>query len=330
MSLSDDYRDIHATVVLGSIAPRRQIAVAGSDRAAYLHGLLTNDILSLGPGQGCYAAWLTPQGRMLTDMEVLESGDLILLDVPEATADSTLARLDEFLFSEDVRLESLAGRLTSVWVHGPQAALTLGAAVKGSDMTTWGDHQLGKATFEDQGIVVARLDQLLVPGYCVYVDPSYRSALEGALVLAGARMVGAEALEAARIEAGHPLFGIDMTEDTIPLEAGIEDRAISFSKGCYVGQEVIIRVLHRGHGRVAKKLAGLGIEGPPPAHGDRVLSGDREIGYVTSAACSPSRGTIALAYVHRDFLEPGTKVQVRSGGALLAATVQGRRAAATS
>jgi folate-binding protein YgfZ len=118
--------------------------------------------------------------------------------------------------------------------------------------------------------------------------------------------------EAVRIEAGVPLFGRDMDQETIPLEAGIESRAISFSKGCYVGQEVIIRVLHRGHGRVARKLVGLTLDGDEiPAPGAAVRSGDREIGSVTSSTPSPAKHRpIALAYLHRDFLAPGTNVTV--------------------
>ena len=120
-----------------------------------------------------------------------------------------------------------------------------------------------------------------------------------------------------RVEAGHPVFGIDMDEDTIPLEAGIEDRAISLTKGCYVGQEIIIRVLHRGHGRVAKHLSGLTFEphATVPARGDVVRSGERQIGVVTSATYSAALGRpIAIGYVHRDFAEPSTSVVVVSGG----------------
>ena len=133
-----------------------------------------------------------------------------------------------------------------------------------------------------------------------------------ALDAAGAIELDQATAEAIRIESGVPLFGRDMDEETIPLEAGIESRAISFSKGCYVGQEVIIRVLHRGHGRVARKLVGLTLDGDQiPAAEDAVRSGDREIGRVTSSTASPARQRpIALAYVHRDFLEPGTQVTV--------------------
>src|SRR4051812_37303642 len=117
MTVYDDYQAIRAGAALGSIAPRRQIAMAGADRASFLQGLLTNDIQALTPGSGCYAAWLSPQGRMLTDLHVLESGSLLLLDLPEAELEATLQRLDQFLFSEDVRIESLAGSLTGVWLH---------------------------------------------------------------------------------------------------------------------------------------------------------------------------------------------------------------------
>jgi folate-binding protein YgfZ len=123
------------------------------------------------------------------------------------------------------------------------------------------------------------------------------------------------------VESGMPLFGRDMDEETIPLEAGIESRAISFTKGCYVGQEVIIRVLHRGHGRVARRLVGLTLDGDRvPEAGAAIRSGDREIGHVTSSSASPAlQRPIALAYLHRDFLEPGTAVTVGDQNATVAA-----------
>ena len=132
------------------------------------------------------------------------------------------------------------------------------------------------------------------------------------LIDAGAVEVDPATADAIRIESGVPLFHRDMDEETIPLEAGIESRAISFSKGCYVGQEVIIRVLHRGHGRVARRLLGLRFGGDrvPPA-GASIRAGDREIGEVTSGTWSPAlQRPIGLGYVHRDFVEPGTKVTV--------------------
>ena len=321
MSLSDDYRAIHEGAALGTIAARGQIAVAGADRAGYLQGLLTNDIAALTPGSGCYAAWLTPQGRMLTDMHVLESGDLILLDVPSDQLVPTIERLDQFLFSEDVQLASLAADLTSVWTHGPAAAAALQQVIRGAEgLGTWPVYGLAKATFADAPVVVARIDQLGVPGFCTYVAPASRASLEEALEAHGACRVGSAALDAARIDAGYPVFGIDMTTDTIPLEAGIDARAISLTKGCYVGQEVIIRVLHRGHGRVARRLVGLRAEGQVAARA-KVMSGAREIGFITSAGTSPVNGHVALGYVHRDFVEPGTQVTVAGDADGIHATV---------
>jgi folate-binding protein YgfZ len=275
---------------------------------------------------------------MITDMHVLQGDGLLLLDVPADLAAPLLQRLDQFLFAEDVQLQSLADALTSVWVHGPRAADVLSDVVSGfsqtdgaADAGRYDNYHHERLTFGDSPIVVARIDQLGVPGFCIYVEPARRDALVDALERAGAITVSQDAIDAARIESGYPVFGVDMTDDTIPLEAGIESRAISFSKGCYVGQEVIIRVLHRGGGRVARKLVALRIEGDADADGRRALggvakiySGDREIGFVTSSADSPRFGTIALGYVHRDFAQPGTAVQVDIAGTRTPATVSDR------
>jgi folate-binding protein YgfZ len=305
--------------------PRARIAVSGRDRATYLQGLLTNDIQALTPGTGCYAAWLTPQGRMLTDLHVMESGDMILLDAPASLASSILQRLDQFIFSEDVQLGDLTSTLQSVSVHGPSAADALESTLTGvRDLSGWTDYRNARAAFADSAVVIARIDQLGVPGFTVYVDGPRAADLVSALAGTGVGEANRDAIEAARIEAGYPLFGVDMDEDTIPLEAGIETRAISFTKGCYVGQEVIIRVLHRGHGRVARKLVGLRIDGDAPSRGSRLFAGDREIGRITSSAVSPTRGGIALGYVHRDFVEPGTRIEAEAAGQRIAATVSSR------
>ena len=310
MTVTADDDALRESAAIGSISPRAQIAVAGPDRASYLQGLLTNDIQALAEGAGCYAAWLSPQGRMLTDMHVLQSSGMILLDVPADQASAVLSRLDQFLFSEDVQIESLAEAMTGVWVHGPKAAVVLERVIHGlAGLADWIDYRHDTATFDGNPVSVARIDQVGVPGYCVFLARASEAQFVAAVTEAGARVVGAEALDAARIEAGYPLFGVDMTDDTIPLEAGIEQRAISFTKGCFVGQEVVIRVLHRGGGRVVKKLVGLKLSGEA-AVGQKILSGEREVGVVTSVATSPKFGVIALGYVHRDFNSPGAGVHV--------------------
>jgi folate-binding protein YgfZ len=322
MAIEQDYRQIVENAAIGELAPTLQLAVAGNDRASFLQGLLTNDIQALSAGGGCYAAWLTPQGRMLTDMHVLESDGMMLLDVPAAQAEATAARLDQFLFSEDVKLGSLAGALTTLWVHGPAAAAALERSLDGaSGLGEWAQYRHRHVGFAGESLVLARIDQLGVPGYCAYLSAGKRAALVTALEAAGARQVGADAIEAARIEAAYPIFGIDMTADTIPLEAGIEPRAISTTKGCYVGQEVIIRVLHRGHGRVARRLVTLKLAGEGVEPRAKVVNGDREVGVVTSVAVSPASGQIALAYVHRDLAVADTRVEVETAAGRVPATV---------
>ena len=334
LSAPADTVAIREGAAIGAISRRSQIAVAGADRATYLQGLLTNDIQALKPGGGCYAAWLSAHGRMLTDMHVLQSEAMILLDVPAEQAAATIARLDQFLFSEDVRLESLEESMTSVWLHGPEAAAVLGRVVSGSstadvvsgfsrtsdvesgfsrtNLLTWSDYQHHTATFDGAPLSVARIDQLGVPGFCVFLARGSEERFTAAAVAHGARVVSSDAINAARIEAGYPVFGADMTDDTIPLEAGIEERAISFTKGCFVGQEVVIRVLHRGGGRVARRLVGLKLASPANP-GSKVSAGGKDgkdIGVITSAATSPTLGPIALGYVHRDFTAAGTNVEV--------------------
>jgi folate-binding protein YgfZ len=308
MTSPDDYAALHENAVIGAIAPRGQIAVAGPDRATFLQGFLTNDTAALSDGRGFYAAWLTPQGRMLCDLHVFESGDMILLDVPAADLIQTAERLEQFHFTEDVQIAVLE-TLRTVWIHGPAAARLLGH----EEYNAWAQYQNARIEFRGVPVVVARIDQLDVPGFVMYADAQHEDEVTRAAAAAGALRATPETLEAARIESGYPVFGVDMTPDTIPLEAGIEDRAISLTKGCYVGQEVIIRVLHRGHGRVVRKLVRLQVEGDAPAANAKLFSGDREIGFITSAAKSPRLGTIALGYLHRDFLAAGTAVDVDLG-----------------
>ena len=322
MSIEDHYRAIREGAAIGAVAERRHIALTGADRAAYLQGLLTNDIQALAAGTGCYSAWLSREGRMLTDMHVLASAGMILLDVPAAELDPTLQRLDQFIFSEDVQVASLAESLGTVWVHGPKAAMVIEGAVHGAaGLAGWDTYR--HEPVGSQGIVAARIDQLGVPGYCLFVEPAAEAQLTAALSAEGATVASADAIDAARVEAGYPVFGVDMTADTIPLEAGLEDRAISFSKGCYVGQEIIIRVLHRGGGRVARKLVGLRLD-RPATRGARVFAGDREVGVITSAAVAPVLGPIALGYLHRDFAAAGTVVDVDTPSGRAAATVTAR------
>ena len=294
---------------------RGRIVVSGTERASYLQGLLTNDIVALKAGQGCYAAYLTAQGRMIADLHVYELGDVMMLTMIGGVKDGVMAKLDQFIFSEDVQLGDVSDTFAQVAIVGPAAATTVASLLGGVSADALGEmaeHGNARGGWAGGAAIVTRITDTGEPGFDLYVERAQAGALIAALQEAGVVELDEPTAEAVRIESGVPLFGRDMNEETIPLEAGIESRAISFSKGCYVGQEVIIRVLHRGHGRVARKLVGLTLDGDQvPDAGAAIRSGDRDVGHVTSSTVSPAlKRSIALAYVQRDFLEPGTKVTV--------------------
>jgi folate-binding protein YgfZ len=302
---------------------RGLIVVSGRDRASYLQGLLTNDVVVLKPGEGCYAAYLTPQGRMIADVYVYELGDLMLLTLPLEQKDLVLAKLDQLIFSEEVQLGDVTDSFFTTAVVGPGSADLLAGILQDFDesLESLPEHGNRRGRFDGQPAIVTRISDTGQSGYDVYVESSQADAFRQALRSGGAAEARPETAEAVRIESGVPKFNRDMDQETIPLEAGIEARAISFSKGCYVGQEVIIRVMHRGHGRVARKLVGLVVddETVPPA-GARVTSEGREIGRVTSGAMSPAlERPIVLAYLHRDFVAPSTIVTVNGAQAKVSA-----------
>jgi folate-binding protein YgfZ len=354
-----------------------RLLVAGADRTSWLQGLLTNDIAALAPGEGCYAALLTPQGRMISDLRVLALDAALLVDVPGVALARVRDRLERFIITEEVALADLTASLGRMAVHGPGAAGALAAAATalGADLpgvepapppdraaglearlAALGEHhhlrlsrppsvrpspaagQVEMPSASDavlvpglfaSDLIVAATRELGLPGFDLYAPPPVLIDVRRALIEAGAVEADAATWHVLRLEAGTPAFGIDMDEDTIPLEAGIEHRAISFTKGCYVGQEIVVRVLHRGHGRVARRLVGLMATGEEPgagrpavAGGDVLAAGGRDVGRVTSAAFSPRLGrSIALGYVHRDLAEPGSLLQARHDGDLVPLTV---------
>ena len=294
---------------------RGRIVVSGADRASYLQGLLTNDIAALTAGTGCYAAYLTAQGRMMADLWVYELGDVILLAMEGAVKDTVLTRLDQFIFSEDVHLGDVTEAFGEVAIVGPNAASIVAEVVPDvsiAALTMMREHDNVRAPRGGQPVIVVRVLDVGEPGFALYAEREVVTSIVADLRRAGVVELDEATADAIRIESGTPRFGRDMNDDTIPLEAGIESRAISFTKGCYIGQEVIIRVLHRGHGRVARRLVGLRIEGSiVPPSGATVQSGEREVGHVTSAAWSPVlKQPIALAYLQRDFVTAGTTVAI--------------------
>ena len=256
---------------------------------------------------------------MIADMHVYELGDVILMTLARQVKDAVLSKLDQFVFSEDVQLGDVTASFAQWAVVGPRAASAIATllGIAKAALDALPEHGNMRAKWRGSPAIVTRTSDAGEPGFDIYVEAAQSDALRNALADARVSPVADEVAETVRIEAGIPAFGHDMDAETIPLEAGIEQRAISFTKGCYVGQEVIVRVVHRGHGRVARKLVGVRLDGERvPAAATKILSGDKEVGHVTSSTWSPALGRpIALAYVHRDFVEPGTKLTVDDAAA---------------
>jgi folate-binding protein YgfZ len=291
---------------------RGRLRVTGGDRVTFLQALVTNDLIALKPHQGAYAAYLTPQGRMITDLHLFIRHDSIVADVPAVLASGLAARLDGLVFAEDVQVTDASAELVQMSVAGGRASALLAAAIGAADAAALAELSVWSQLDIDGGFI-ARTDDADVESYDVVVEASRETALIDALERAGAVPMPTDLAEAIRVHKGRPAFGIDMNTDTIPLEAGLLERAISTSKGCYVGQEIVIRVLHRGGGRVAKRLVKLSI--PRNAGADAVLPGsvlavdDKDVGAITSVAPAlDGNGIVALGYVHRDHAEAGRTV----------------------
>lgn len=281
------------------------LRLSGGDPVEFLHKYVTQEVRRR-PGQGAYGCVLTLKGGLVCDAWLLVGEGEVLALLPPGASEPARAHLRKYALLARVKLEPTAQVVVSVW--GPAAAARC-AAVLGSLPPL--DEELDHAPVEVDGapLRVVRDGAFGAPGYDLLVPAERAPALLDALVAAGARPVGAEAIEQVRVEAGVPLFGVDMDESTIPIEAGLEARAISYTKGCYLGQEVIARIAHRG--RVNRHLRGLRFVGecdvPAP-----LFLGEKEVGQLTSLVRSPRLGgaALGLGLVHRKGLEPGAALRV--------------------
>jgi folate-binding protein YgfZ len=296
---------------------RTSAMATGGDRVTFLHGMLSNDVKSLREGQGLYAAMLTQSGKVVADARVYAEADRIALDAFAWSMDDLLASLEHHLVADDVELTRPADDVPLLGVEGPFARAALAEALGAVELPGQ-PFAHAPVAFQGRSIRVACASELGGEGFLVRGDPALALPLFDACREAGAMPIGTTALDVLRVEQGVPWPKVDMDENVLIMEAGL-DRAISFTKGCYLGQEVVERVAARG--RVNRKLIGLVIEGDTlPAHGAAVRSGGSEAGIVTSAVRSFAVGhPIALAIVHRKFLEPPARFDVEVAGGPAAA-----------
>ncbi len=302
------------------LADRAALEVTGPDSMEWLQGMLSNDVQRLSAGTGVPAAVLNIQGKILADVCVLRTENAFLMILDEPLAPGVVEHLNRYLIADEVEIADLSGEFSVASIQGPRAAGAL-ADVLGLDAPPAA--KLSHAQVERAGgrLRVLRTSHTGEPGFDLIVPEDLLQGMVEAPASRAIPWIGLDAQETLRIEAGIPRYGIDMDADTLLLETCLEN-AVSFTKGCYLGQETVERIHSRGH--VNRKLTGFKIErAQVPDAGDSVLDGDRTIGRLTSAVASPRFGCpIALGYLHRDYLEPGTVVAVQHDGRTVRATVQ--------
>ena len=295
------------------------LRAVGRDRVRYLHNMLSNDIKALKPGTGCYATLLTRQGQIQSDLHVYAFAEELLLECPVAGTQPLLENLNRFIVGDVVTIENLTDTLCILSLQGPLAREKMEVTV---ESPLAGMAALDHRTFERSSgaWIVARRDRTGCDGYDLWLPREDAPVVWSQWVSAGIRAVGHTALNWLRTEAGIPWYGVDMTDRNLPMEMGL-DKAISMTKGCYRGQEIVARVIHRGH--LDRKLAGVAVESAEvPAAGAEVRADDTRIGTVTSAILSPRLGRpLALCILKTAYLQAGTRVEVAWGNANCSAQV---------
>jgi glycine cleavage system T protein (aminomethyltransferase) len=295
------------------------LEVTGRDRAAFLHAMLSNDVKSLAPGQGCQAAFLDVHGKVQTLLLIWVLDDRIFVITPGGAVAKTNEALDKYLFSEKAYFRDATRELSMLMLAGPEAP-ALAARLTGAapPEAAW-SHVVVRLGETDVRLVRGGGETGEAEVWLVSAIADGPGVWEAALA-AGAKPVGARAHESLRVEAGTPYLDHDVDDTVLLPEIPIEPW-VSYSKGCYIGQEVVVRIRDRGH--VNRHLRGLVLDGETvPGHRATVVAGDAEIGHVTTATWSFGlKRPIALAYVRRQHAEPGTAVTVRVGEASLPAKV---------
>jgi folate-binding protein YgfZ len=276
---------------------RGKLALTGPEAKTFLQGQVTNDIEALTPGHGCYAAFLTHKGKMLGDLRVFDLGDELLLDCERVALQDLFNMIRRYKLGLDVELHKRTLELGLLSVIGPDAPDAAGPA----------EHDCARVELGGVSVVAVRTDV----GLDVFFPADARSAVRAALPFPDGDEAAAEVV---RVERGRPRFGVDLDADTvIPQEAGLNERAVSFTKGCYVGQETVARLYYRG--KPNRRLRGIKLAEPVPA-GAELRLGSKTVGRLGSSVVSPEFGPIGLALVRRE-AEDGATVEVNGSSALI-------------
>ena len=296
-----EYRALREACGLLDRCQRGKLALTGTEAKSFLQGQVSNDVESLSPGTGCYAAFLTPKGKMLGDLRILDVGEELLLDTERAVLQELFNMIRRFSIGYDAQLHKRTVERGLLSLIGPESTSLAGAG----ELDGAPEHSHVPVSIGGVEALAIRTDA----GVDLLCASTATASLRGSLEAAGAVEVSEETAECVRVEHGRPRYGLDLDDTVIPQEAGLNERAVSFTKGCYVGQETVARLYYRG--KPNRHLRGLKLSAGVQA-GDEVRLGDRVVGQLGSIAVSPRFGLIALALVRRE-ADPGSRVAVGDG-----------------
>ena len=281
---------------------RAKIAVTGGDRVRWLNGMATNNIRDLAPGHGVYAFLLNAQGRIQADLYVFQRGDSLLVDTERGQQEKVLQLFDHYIIADDVEFADVSDKLTALGLTGPESRHVLERT--GIAVPDLAHLQFADVAWQQKTITLLRSGEEARESWQVWSAPEHAGELWSALLKAGARPIGTTALNLFRISRGIPQFGEDIRERDLPQETG-QTRALNFTKGCYLGQEIVERI--RSRGAVHRQFTAFVVEGLLPEPGAKILAGEnteeKEVGEITSSAVLPLPGgnrTVALGYLRRE------------------------------
>jgi len=285
-----------------------KLVLTGEDRVRWLNGMVTNNIRDLAVGHGVYNFVLTAQGRIVGDLVAYNRGDFLLVTSDRAQAAAITEIFDRYIIMDDVEVADISDKLSAVGLAGPRAAQVLQAA--GIDVSQLEPGQVADLVWREMGISVARGTHPNLDAYEIWFAAEQAERVWDRLLAAGVTPVGSEALELYRVARGVPLYGRDFGQRDLPQETE-QKHALNFSKGCYIGQEIVERI--RARAILHRTFTGFQVEGEPPQMGTKVQSEGKNVGEITSAARVPFPSgvrVVALGYLRREFEAPGTAVQI--------------------
>jgi folate-binding protein YgfZ len=296
-----------------------KIAVTGGDRVRWMNGMVSNNVRDLATGHGVYAFLLNAQGRIQSDLYVFQRGESLLVDTESAQREKVLQLFDRYIIADDVEIADSSDKISAIGLTGPQSREVLERA--SITVPELAHLQFAEVAWEYAGrqttVTLLRSGEEARESWQVWTTPEQMSTLRGWLITAGARPIGATALNLFRISRGIPQFGVDIRDRDLPQETG-QARALNFTKGCYLGQEIVERI--RSRGAVHRQFMAFAVEGGLPETGAKIFAGDneevKEVGEITSAAILPLPGgdrPVALGYLRRE----AAAKELRAGAAKL-------------